>query len=162
MVAVDGSPSSLLAFRWVLDRAKPGQDHVYLTHFYRAQVHPLQVPFVSANFGKLMEQHLCAQGKVLLKRLRRKLKKRNIESTLLLVRGEAKKKIPIMAEKRGVDMVVVGQRGLSKVKRLYVGSVSQYVAEHAPCAVCVVREDKGKPGKSSLRSSTPKVLKAAT
>jgi len=43
-----------------------------------------------------------------------------IESTLLLVRGEAKKKIPIMAEKRGVDMVVVGQRGLSKVKRCFL------------------------------------------
>jgi len=37
-----------------------------------------------------------------------------IEFTWLLGRGKAKKKIPIKAEKLGVDMVVVGQRGLSK------------------------------------------------
>ncbi|MGH2579716.1 MAG: universal stress protein [Actinomycetota bacterium] len=37
------------------------------------------------------------------------------------------------------DLVVVGSRGLSGVARVLLGSVSEYVATHAPCSVLMVR-----------------------
>lgn len=43
------------------------------------------------------------------------------------------------AERDGVDLVVVGSRGLSGVARVLLGSVSEYVAIHAPCSVLVAR-----------------------
>lgn len=33
-------------------------------------------------------------------------------------------------------MLVVGSRGLGAVKRVLLGSVSKYIAEHASCPVC--------------------------
>ncbi len=37
------------------------------------------------------------------------------------------------------DLLVVGHRGLSGVRRVLLGSVSEYCAQHAPCSVLVVR-----------------------
>lgn len=44
------------------------------------------------------------------------------------------------AKKEGVDMIVVGTRGLSGFKRLLLGSVSSGVASHAHCSVLIVRQ----------------------
>ncbi len=43
------------------------------------------------------------------------------------------------AERGEADLVVVGHRGLSGLSRTLLGSVSEYVASHAPCPVLVVR-----------------------
>lgn len=38
------------------------------------------------------------------------------------------------------DYLVVGSRGLSKISKMLLGSVSDFCARHAPCAVIIVRE----------------------
>ena len=43
------------------------------------------------------------------------------------------------AEKNAVDLIVMGSHGRSGFKRLVLGSVSNAVVNHAPCAVTVVR-----------------------
>jgi nucleotide-binding universal stress UspA family protein len=44
-----------------------------------------------------------------------------------------------LAEKLGADVVVVGCEGKDGLRRLLLGSVSEYVARHAPCSVLVAR-----------------------
>ncbi len=44
-----------------------------------------------------------------------------------------------VAEEGAFDLVVIGSRGLSAVRRFLVGSVSDRVVHHAPCPVLVVR-----------------------
>jgi len=48
------------------------------------------------------------------------------------------------AEREGVDLVVVGSCGLSRVARVLFGSVSEYVATHAHCSVLVARPEAGR------------------
>lgn len=43
------------------------------------------------------------------------------------------------AERWAADLIVVGARGLSTVRRLLIGSVSSEVVDHAPCPVLVAR-----------------------
>jgi nucleotide-binding universal stress UspA family protein len=45
-----------------------------------------------------------------------------------------------VAEEEDVAMIVVGTRGLGKVRRAIMGSVSDYVVHHAPCPVIVCRQ----------------------
>lgn len=43
------------------------------------------------------------------------------------------------AEEIDADLIVVGNKGVSGVRRFLLGSVAQKVVQHAPCAVLVAR-----------------------
>jgi nucleotide-binding universal stress UspA family protein len=43
------------------------------------------------------------------------------------------------AQREETDLLVVGHRGVSGVRRMLLGSVSEYCAHHAPCSVLVAR-----------------------
>jgi nucleotide-binding universal stress UspA family protein len=53
--------------------------------------------------------------------------------------GRPASEIIIEAGRFGADLIVVGARGLSAVRRVLVGSVSAEVVDHAPCPVLVAR-----------------------
>ena len=61
-----------------------------------------------------------------------------LESRVL--RGDAATAICRFAEEQGADAIVVGTRGRSGLKRAVLGSVSDHVVRHAPCAVVVAGE----------------------
>jgi nucleotide-binding universal stress UspA family protein len=44
------------------------------------------------------------------------------------------------AEEGGADLIVMGHRGLNRIERFFLGSVSENVLRYAPCSVWIVRE----------------------
>lgn len=64
--------------------------------------------------------------------------------------GDAGPAICEVAAAMGADVVVVGSHGSGFVRRVLVGSVSQYVVRHSPCPVLVVRRpDQDETGSAS-------------
>jgi nucleotide-binding universal stress UspA family protein len=57
----------------------------------------------------------------------------------LALEGHVADRLVCVAEEGCYDMVVVGDRGLNRVRSFFVGSVSKQVARHAPCSVLVAR-----------------------
>lgn len=53
--------------------------------------------------------------------------------------GDYAETILAVADEIGADMIVVGSRGLGRLRGMLVGSVSQKVVQHAHCSVMVVR-----------------------
>jgi nucleotide-binding universal stress UspA family protein len=53
--------------------------------------------------------------------------------------GDAADAILDVAEERGADLVVVGNKGLTGAKRFLLGSVPNKVSHHAPCSVLIIR-----------------------
>ncbi len=53
--------------------------------------------------------------------------------------GEPYEKVIETARNGNFDLIVMGNRGFSKVKRFFVGSVTQRVISEAPCPVLVIR-----------------------
>ncbi|MEY9626334.1 universal stress protein [Sinorhizobium fredii] len=53
--------------------------------------------------------------------------------------GDYAETILAVAEEIGADMIVVGSRGLGRLRGMMVGSVSQKIIQHAHCSVMVVR-----------------------
>ena len=67
------------------------------------------------------------------------LAERGIAGKVVERRGDAATKILEEAEKEGVELIVMGTRGLGSGKRWLLGSVSTKVLHHAPSNVLVVR-----------------------
>lgn len=59
--------------------------------------------------------------------------------TSLLVGGDVAKQILRCIEERDIDCVVMGARGLSETRALFLGSVSHKVANQAPCTCIAVK-----------------------
>ena len=70
---------------------------------------------------------------------RKVLRSAGIEPTVLLREGDPASEIVAAARDGEYDLIVVGHRGISAIKALVIGSVSQGVVAHTPCSVLVVR-----------------------
>jgi nucleotide-binding universal stress UspA family protein len=57
----------------------------------------------------------------------------------VITAGHAADQILKAVDAHGIDLVVVGARRQGAVRRLLLGSTSEYVLSHAPCSVLVVR-----------------------
>src|ERR1043165_2200003 len=44
-----------------------------------------------------------------------------------------------VAEERGADLIVVGNKGMTGARRFLLGSVPNKVSHHAPCSVLIIR-----------------------
>ena len=55
-----------------------------------------------------------------------------------VIAGDPAEEILKIAEKEEYDLIVMGNRGFSKVKRFFVGSVTQKVISEAPCPVLAI------------------------
>lgn len=62
----------------------------------------------------------------------------SVEQTHLKM-GDPDEEILRLCEETGIGLIVIGSRGLSGVKRMVMGSVSESVVRHAHCPVLVAR-----------------------
>jgi len=57
----------------------------------------------------------------------------------LLIEGHAVEQIVKVCRENKFDLIVMGARGLSRIKEMLLGSVSDGVTRHAYCPVLVVK-----------------------
>jgi nucleotide-binding universal stress UspA family protein len=76
-----------------------------------------------------------------LAQLAEELQKGGLEVETFLETGDPPARILDLAEKRDVDLVVVGTRGLSGLRHLILGSTAEAVVRGAHCPVLTVHED---------------------
>ncbi len=62
-----------------------------------------------------------------------------IEVEIFARQGDPADAILDVAEERGSDLIVVGNRGMTGAKRFLLGSVPNKVSHHAPCSVLIIR-----------------------
>lgn len=59
-----------------------------------------------------------------------------------IIPGHPADKLVRLAKEEGYDLIVLGARGLSGIKRLILGSVSEAVVRLASCPVLIVKEKR--------------------
>ncbi len=62
-------------------------------------------------------------------------------SEIEIVTGDPAQEIIRLTNIYHADLIIIGSRGLTGVKRILQGSVSSQVVEDAPCSVLVVKPD---------------------
>jgi nucleotide-binding universal stress UspA family protein len=62
-----------------------------------------------------------------------------VEAAIYARQGDPADAILDVAEERGADLIVVGNKGMTGAKRFLLGSVPNKVSHHAPCSVLIIR-----------------------
>lgn len=72
--------------------------------------------------------------------LKNNAKKVGISTSInVIVTDSTIKQIVTIAKKEKIDLIVMGSHGLTKWKRLLLGSIANGVSQHASCPVLIVR-----------------------
>ena len=62
-----------------------------------------------------------------------------VEVEVFARQGDPADAILDVAEERGSDLIVVGNKGMTGAKRFLLGSVPNKISHHAPCSVLIIR-----------------------
>ena len=138
VVGTDGSESADRAVREAIEIAV--RDGARL-HVVTAHPDPAMFRDRIASGATAVEVNLQDVAESVGSRVAQEAKERGIEVETYAEEGDPAEVILDVAKEQGADLIVVGSRGLSGIKRFLLGSVSAKVSEHAPCSVMIVRED---------------------
>jgi nucleotide-binding universal stress UspA family protein len=134
LIAFDGSEQSYRAFDFALEMSRLCGSAPEIT--------VLSVTQPAEPAGRESDSLLESARKVyehLFKGLRDKALKVNVEIATEIIVGHPAHEIIEYAEKKKTDIVIMGQRGRSKVAKFLLGSVSKRVSTYAPCTVTIVK-----------------------
>jgi len=137
LLAIDGSPSAAQALDLACELLAGKEAEVTLLHVIpRHLIYGKGGPVVAECYDPQEER---AHSVDLLETNAQLLKERGIGPTIKkeLETGDPADLILAAAEEADVDLIILGSRGLSTVRRFMLGSVSTKVASHAHCAVLV-------------------------
>jgi len=91
------------------------------------------------KFRKMQEEHKNERKKILQDALKL-FKDKNIKARTIFKEGHPSHTIVETAHEEGFDMIIIGSRGLSGFKKVFLGSVSGAVVQEAKdCIVTVVK-----------------------
>lgn len=62
-----------------------------------------------------------------------------VEATTFARQGDPSDALLDVADERGTDLIIVGNKGMTGTKRFLLGSVPNQISHHAPCSVLIVR-----------------------
>ncbi|MCQ1537693.1 universal stress protein [Methanocalculus taiwanensis] len=136
LVAIDGSEIGMNA----LDKA------IELARGFKADLHAIYVietGLISSvpmdNTWEVIYSLLEKEGTQLLDTAEIKASSAGVTLKKHLQSGHAGNEILNVAEKEGVELIIVGSRGKSEIDRLLIGSVSAHVVKYSQVSTMVVR-----------------------
>lgn len=92
------------------------------------------------HYADLTKHYRKTMGEHLVKAAKRTLDGRKIDNVqIMLAEGDPAPTIVGLAEDKNVDAIVIGSRGLSDIKGLFLGSVSHKVNHLAACTCITVK-----------------------
>jgi nucleotide-binding universal stress UspA family protein len=150
LLAIDEEPCSEEAINEVGSRSWEAGTTVRVLHAVGRFVPPAQELWHDAG-GSLDEarREIKDRSTELAERTAGWLREQGLAAEAAVRDGEPGPAIVEEAKEWGADLIVVGSRGYTGLRRVLAGSVSQYVIDHAPCPVEVVhvkQKDGGQNG----------------
>ncbi|XP_035829222.1 universal stress protein in QAH/OAS sulfhydrylase 3'region isoform X2 [Aplysia californica] len=135
VIGIDDSEFSEYAFDFYTKQAMLKGDVIILVHVSEytslVQAHPVVVTEL------IKEEEV--KVKRLVDRYSEKMKKLHLGGKVKQMAGKSGEAIIAAAREEGAGLIVMGTRGMGKVRRTFLGSVSDYVLHHSEVPVLVCR-----------------------
>lgn len=152
LAAIDLSAGKSLIFKKALTLAQQNQAQLVLLHcsplppvYSSSYINFLNSPSdwtVDLSLAEASQRQDAELARQQLQDLRQQATAVNIEAIPLLRFIDPSRGICDAVKDLGVDLVVVGRRGLSGISEILMGSVSSYVVHHVSCDVLIVQADQ--------------------
>src|SRR5438046_4274740 len=141
VVGTDGSDTAKEAVRQATELAKAVGGRILLVSAYepvpesRLRQERAEVP---EDVSWMVNPREDVQG--VLDAEAEQIKESGVSSVETFAReGDPADAILDVAEEKGADLIVVGNKGMTGAKRFLLGSVPNKVSHHAPCSVLIIR-----------------------
>lgn len=154
LVPVDGSNASISAVKKSIEIGKKYNSNIKLISVVKSTEIRKEkrnenlwsavdgsIVTASVELEKKLESKYIENAEMLLNQIISKLDFNGIKVETEVIVGEPFDKIVETAKNGNYDLIVMGNRGFSKIKRFFVGSVTQRVISEAPCPVLVIRSN---------------------
>lgn len=133
LVPLDGSKNSFRGLDEAIYLAR--QCHATVTGLY---VTPMSPPQTDEQIS-YMEKYLLKNAAKFMAKAKKRAAQNGILFDDKLVYGDEGPKILKFAKDNKFDLIVIGSRGMSSVKELFLGSTSNYVLHKSPIPVLIVK-----------------------
>ena len=146
MLAVDGSEPSLDAADKAIYLSENNGADLFVIHVIPSDIRygniedNTKIQLTGRPLKQIWNMSL-EKGQKYVDKVKERTVEKNIkvQTEILVAVNSEVKEIVEYAEKQGVDLIVIGTRGMSGLKRILLGSTSSGVVTYAHCPVLVVK-----------------------
>ena len=149
LVAVDLSPIAEIVFDRAINLAKTSGASLILLHVLSSDEEEAPTPVLYSVEYPLNQQVVeeyqkqwqafQAKGFAALEAMKNEAIKQDVNTEIMQIFGRPERIISKQAKQSAVSLIIMGNRGRSGLKELFLGSVSNYVIHHSHCDVLIVR-----------------------
>jgi len=132
LVPVDGSKHSMRAVEAAIDMAKTEASEVTLLSVSLDMI-ALEWDTSISDKLRALSQDALAKGKALME------EKGFTPHTIFVTGISPADEIVRTAKEQNFDLIIIGSRGLTGIKRFLLGGTATKVVNHSPCSVMVVK-----------------------
>lgn len=139
LTAYDGSEQAIRALKTAITLAEEWKASLEVVHAYQIPVivvgeAMIQPPVNTTVVAADEADNLADEVRSIISSVSPEL-----QANVTVIQGEAGRGIVDTAEEKGADLIIIGCRGNSGLKELFLGSVSHYVIQHSKIDVHVVK-----------------------
>ena len=147
LVPLDGSEHSLKALDAAVSVAQKFEGNITLLNAYSLQPVLFPEPIPSASPAPILTRADVARmaegaerlGNRIVGEGEQRIKSANLQVKKIVVEGHAVEEIVRVANEENIDLIVIGARGVSHMREMLLGSVTDGVLHHVHCPVLVIK-----------------------
>jgi nucleotide-binding universal stress UspA family protein len=141
VVGTDGSDTATQAVRQAIELARAVGARIELVSAYEpvsdARLREESIQRVPEDLQWMINPREDVQAT--LEAAAAEIRAAGVEVEVFARQGDPADAILDIAEERGSDLIVLGNKGMTGAKRFLLGSVPNKVSHHAPCSVLIIR-----------------------
>lgn len=141
LIPIDGSQPSMDAFEYAIEIAKKADACVIAVTVNRIPLSSYGLATPEGELQSSREKEMVMESEKRFKQLKQHAKQNKVELETELINSQMSIDGTIVeyAESKDVDLVIMGTRGRSGLKKLLLGSVASAVVTYSPCPVMIVK-----------------------